>query len=148
MIEHSEIYGWTQKLPGRKWQNCWKVYQILQVSLYYYNTNTDYSSLNILHRCTTKEDNDMLFSLPTLIELQDCLMSIDIDIAPRPDGLSGYFYQSTCCIIVLDLHEVGTAFSQVISFRISILIFVLFLFLRLITPNLFLIWDLWTCVIF
>ena len=43
------------------------------------------ASFNILHRCITKEDNDMLFSLPTLKELQDCLMSIGIDSDPRPD---------------------------------------------------------------
>ena len=52
----------------------------------------------------------MFLSLPTLKELQDCLMCIDIDSAPRLDGLSEYLHQSTWSIIILDLHKVGTAF--------------------------------------
>uniref|UniRef100_A0A0V0HTI1 Putative ovule protein n=1 Tax=Solanum chacoense TaxID=4108 RepID=A0A0V0HTI1_SOLCH len=100
----------------------------------------DYSSLNILHRCITKEDNDMFCTLPTLKELLDCVFSLDLDSAPRLDGLSGYFYQNTYSIIASDLHKAVTAFfTGDILPKNCILILVLFLFLRLITPNLFLI---------
>ncbi|KAG5594238.1 hypothetical protein H5410_035470 [Solanum commersonii] len=61
----------------------------------YDNTNPDYSSLNILHRCITKEDNDMFCTLPTLKELQDCVFSLDLYSSPRLDGLSGYFCQKS-----------------------------------------------------
>ncbi|KAG5594230.1 hypothetical protein H5410_035462 [Solanum commersonii] len=79
----------------------------------YDNTNPDYSSLNILHRCITKEDNGMFCTLPTLKELQDCVFSLDFDSAPRLDGLSGYFYQSTWNIIASDLHKAVTTFFTV-----------------------------------
>lgn len=52
----------------------------------------------------------MLCTLPTLKELKDCIFSLDPDSAPGPNGLSGYFYQSTWSIIRSDLHKAVTAF--------------------------------------
>lgn len=85
----------------------------------------DYSSLNLLPRCITEEDNDMLCTLPTLKEPEDCVFSLDPDSAPGPDGLSGYFYQSTWRIIGSDLHKAMTAL--VIYLQNSTLILVSFL---------------------
>ncbi|KAH0769685.1 hypothetical protein KY290_013666 [Solanum tuberosum] len=67
-------------------------------------------TINYLPRCITDEDNEILSTLPTLQEVKEYVFSLDPDSAPRPDGLSGCFYQAAWNIISSDVHKVVISF--------------------------------------
>nr|XP_016497289.1 PREDICTED: uncharacterized protein LOC107816119 [Nicotiana tabacum] len=74
------------------------------------NQSSDFDVLNCLERCINEEDNDLLTTTPTMQEVKDCVIFIDPDSAPGPDGLSIYFYQKSWHIIAHDLYKAMVSF--------------------------------------
>ncbi|XP_049397141.1 uncharacterized protein LOC125861240 [Solanum stenotomum] len=76
------------------------------------STNTDFSSLDCVDSCITKQDNLMINAFPELKEVMDTVFSIDPNSSPGPDGLSGMFYHKCWSIISLDVHNAIISFFK------------------------------------
>ncbi|XP_070031601.1 uncharacterized protein [Nicotiana tomentosiformis] len=74
------------------------------------NLMEDLTVLDTVKRTVTEEDNAFLTEIPTMEEVKNSVFVLDADSAPRPDGLTGRFYQSPWFIIA------ETVFNTIVVF--------------------------------
>ncbi|XP_060182093.1 uncharacterized protein LOC132611726 [Lycium barbarum] len=113
-IFHSVITSRRQRLSLKKIKNGegnWiEGDRIAQEAISYFeniftkdNNNNDFSKLSCLPKIVSREDNEMLCSIPTMQELKDTVFSMDPGSAPGPNGMTGIFYHKCWDIISTDL---------------------------------------------
>ena len=71
-----------------------------------------YDLNNLIPRCITTEDNEMLLAMPSMEEIKTTVFSMDSHKAPRPDGMSPLFFKHYWHLIGGDIVDAILSFFQ------------------------------------
>ena len=86
------------KKENREWISGWEeigqCFQTFFNNLFSSSTpNIPYDLNNLIPRCITPEDNEMLLAMPSMEEIKTTVFSMDSHKAPEPDGMSALFFK-------------------------------------------------------
>ncbi|KAM3301188.1 hypothetical protein P3S67_015689 [Capsicum chacoense] len=75
----------------------------------------DLTFLDCLNIAVTEEMNGELTKIPTEEEIRNCLMSMDPDSVPRPDGFTTKFFQSSWGVVTPEITNALIFFMVITS---------------------------------